>query len=147
EMSYLVVTKLLYGVTRAQESGPLASTCSVGSICATSYQRPRCAENPDYRLFCGNDARRDPPRAGKPVRTIANTHDCDQNRRVDTPQNHNKMLHVPPRKAAHFIFGTHQPVHIRANMRQRDIQTTPVTSHLMPTFARVDLAFERGEGA
>jgi acetylornithine/N-succinyldiaminopimelate aminotransferase len=47
------------------------------------------------------------------------------------------MLHVPPREGGTFHFG---------NIRKR-IPGTTVTSHLLPTFARVDLAFERGEGA
>jgi acetylornithine/N-succinyldiaminopimelate aminotransferase len=40
---------------------------------------------------------------------------------------------VPPEEAAHFISDI------------PDVQT--VTSHLLPTYARADLAFERGEGA
>ncbi len=44
---------------------------------------------------------------------------------------------VPPREGGTFHFGT-----IAARNRGQT-----VTSHLMPTFARVDLAFERGEGA
>lgn len=40
---------------------------------------------------------------------------------------------MPPEEAAHFISDI------------RDVQT--VTSHLLPTYARADLAFERGEGA
>jgi len=40
---------------------------------------------------------------------------------------------VPPEEAAHFISDI------------PDLQT--VTSHLLPTYARADLAFERGEGA
>src|ERR1700716_3721361 len=48
-----------------------------------------------------------------------------------------ECLDVPPRKAAHFISAP-----LQASNRGQT-----VTSHLMPTFARVDLAFERGEGA
>src|SRR5712672_4119778 len=48
-----------------------------------------------------------------------------------------ECLRVPPRKAAHFISAP-----LQAPNRGQT-----VTSHLMPTFARVDLAFERGEGA
>src|SRR4030088_2596376 len=48
-----------------------------------------------------------------------------------------ECLDVPPRKAAHFISAP-----LQAPNRGQT-----VTSHLMPTFARVDLAFERGEGA
>jgi acetylornithine/N-succinyldiaminopimelate aminotransferase len=44
---------------------------------------------------------------------------------------------VPPGEAAHFIF---------ANTHKGDGEPS-VTSHLLPTYARVDLAFERGEGA
>src|SRR5437879_355466 len=43
-----------------------------------------------------------------------------------------KWRNVPPWKGGTF--------HLRASSQT-------VTSHLMPTFARVDLAFERGEGA
>src|SRR5512140_2955480 len=45
------------------------------------------------------------------------------------------MKKVPPGEAAHFI-----------SERGRWTKTV-VTSHLLPTYARVDLAFERGEGA
>src|SRR3977135_4694163 len=48
-----------------------------------------------------------------------------------------ECLDVPPRKAARFISAP-----LQASNRGQT-----VTSHLMPTFARVDLAFERGEGA
>jgi len=48
-----------------------------------------------------------------------------------------KCLDVPPWKGGTFHFGTN---------RSRTSGHT-VTSHLLPTFARVDLAFERGEGA
>src|SRR5947209_1669416 len=73
-----------------------------------------------------------------PVRpgSIAASHDSDQNSRVDTRLAGNKM----PRGAAsgrrHISF-------------RRTIAASghTVTSHLLPTFARVDLAFERGEGA
>ena len=47
------------------------------------------------------------------------------------------MLDVPPREGGTFHFGT---------IASR-IPGNTVTSHLLPTFARVDLAFERGEGA
>jgi acetylornithine/N-succinyldiaminopimelate aminotransferase len=43
---------------------------------------------------------------------------------------------VPPFEAAHFI-----------STKLSAARTVTVTSHLMATFARVDLAFERGEGA
>src|SRR5947209_2364754 len=44
---------------------------------------------------------------------------------------------VPPREAAHFILHRQQ---------QRTYGRAAVISHLLPTYARVDLAFERGEG-
>jgi acetylornithine/N-succinyldiaminopimelate aminotransferase len=44
------------------------------------------------------------------------------------------MTAVPPGEAAHFI-STPEPTSV------------PMTSHLLPTYARADLAFERGEGA
>jgi acetylornithine/N-succinyldiaminopimelate aminotransferase len=43
---------------------------------------------------------------------------------------------VPPGEAAHFI-----------STLFRKTKTKAVASHLLPTYARVDLAFERGEGA
>jgi acetylornithine/N-succinyldiaminopimelate aminotransferase len=46
---------------------------------------------------------------------------------------------VPPGEAAHFVSAA--PVLLRG------ISERAVTSHLMPTYSRVDLAFERGEGA
>jgi acetylornithine/N-succinyldiaminopimelate aminotransferase len=48
---------------------------------------------------------------------------------------HLECLHVPPAEAAHFI----------STFVRWDDRT--VASHLLPTYARVDLAFERGEGA
>jgi len=44
---------------------------------------------------------------------------------------------VPPGEAAHFVS---KPIVAKA-------MSGPPTSHLLPTYARVDLAFERGEGA
>src|SRR5271156_3835512 len=49
---------------------------------------------------------------------------------------------VPPAEAARFIFRT-----IRRNAPRTHEQARVVISHLLPTYARVDLAFERGEGA
>jgi acetylornithine/N-succinyldiaminopimelate aminotransferase len=49
---------------------------------------------------------------------------------------------VPPAEAARFILRT-----IRPNARRTNERARVVTSHLLPTYARVDLAFERGEGA
>jgi len=46
------------------------------------------------------------------------------------------MKKVPPGEAAHFI-STQYSMEVRK----------AVSSHLLPTYARVDLAFERGEGA
>src|SRR5262249_56097019 len=57
--------------------------------------------------------------------------------RVDTARPRFRMPFVPPREAAHFIF--------RRIPLERT--STAVTTHLLPTYARVDLAFERGEGA
>src|SRR5579883_3648192 len=48
------------------------------------------------------------------------------------------MRNVPPGEAAHFVFGR--------VLLPTAVPGTAVTSHLMSTFARVDLAFERGEG-
>jgi acetylornithine/N-succinyldiaminopimelate aminotransferase len=47
------------------------------------------------------------------------------------------MCNVPPGEAAHFILHRF-PV---------ERMSKTVTSHLLPTYARVDVAFERGEGA
>jgi acetylornithine/N-succinyldiaminopimelate aminotransferase len=49
-----------------------------------------------------------------------------------------KCLNVPPQEGGTFHFWHH---------RQDPSAGQTVTSHLLPTFARVDLAFERGEGA
>src|ERR1051325_6072406 len=74
--------------------------------------------------------------------SIAAGHDFDQNSRVDTRPAGNK---IPDRAAPgrrHISF--------RHNRKQALRKQTPghtVTSHLLPTFARVDLAFARGEGA
>jgi acetylornithine/N-succinyldiaminopimelate aminotransferase len=46
---------------------------------------------------------------------------------------------VPPGEAAHFVLAA------RIGLAQRP-RVKAVTSHLLPTYARVDLAFERGEG-
>jgi len=52
----------------------------------------------------------------------------------------NKLwLNVPPGEAARFIFGCAGNAARRTGLA--------VTSHLLPTYARVNLAFERGEGA
>src|SRR5258705_12729301 len=57
---------------------------------------------------------------------------------VLTPRGHAiECLHVPPRRR-HISF---------RHLLQASNRGQTVTSHLMPTFARVDLAFERGEGA
>src|SRR5262249_36473228 len=43
---------------------------------------------------------------------------------------------VPPGEAAHFVSG-----------KSVNMMNASSTSHLMPTYARADLAFERGDGA
>src|SRR4051794_1386947 len=68
---------------------------------------------------------------------IAIVDESDQNRRVDTLRGSNRMFACAAPEGGTFHFGT-----IAAPNRGQT-----VTSHLMPTFARVDLAFERGEGA
>src|ERR1043166_8005244 len=62
---------------------------------------------------------------------------CDQNSRVDTGSDGNKMPQCAASGRRHISF--------RHNRKQ--LPGPIVTSHLLPTFARVDLAFERGEGA
>jgi acetylornithine/N-succinyldiaminopimelate aminotransferase len=52
------------------------------------------------------------------------------------------MPAVPPEEAAHFIFSAWPPL-----AAGPDFGTPAVTSHLLPTYARADLAFECGEGA
>ena len=47
---------------------------------------------------------------------------------------------VPPGEAAHFIFAAQM-------LLRRATRGSTVTSHLLPTYARINLAFERGEGA
>src|ERR1700730_2776861 len=60
---------------------------------------------------------------------------------VDSPARRNTLCAVPPGEAARFIWA--------ARIWTARIRATglTVTSHLLPTYARVDLAFERGEGA
>jgi acetylornithine/N-succinyldiaminopimelate aminotransferase len=53
---------------------------------------------------------------------------------------------VPPGEAAHFVSAAPGFVVSAAPILLRSESELTVTSHLMPTFARVDLAFERGEG-
>src|SRR3954468_11560008 len=55
---------------------------------------------------------------------------------VDSPTHHNKIPFVPPEEAAHFIL-----------TKAAEPMSGLGASHLLPTYARVDLAFERGEGA
>src|SRR5262245_23935013 len=62
------------------------------------------------------------------------------------------MKKVPPGEAAHFLFGLRMtpksPVFGKIMRRRTGLwKTLVVSSHLLPTYARVDLAFERGEGA
>src|SRR5665213_871735 len=59
--------------------------------------------------------------------------------RVDSAPRANKIATVPPKKRRHILFG-------RADYRRGGLRAKAVTSHLMPTFARVHLAYERGEG-
>ncbi len=53
---------------------------------------------------------------------------------------------MPPGEAAHFVSAAPGFVVSAAPILLRSESELTVTSHLMPTFARVDLAFERGEG-
>ncbi len=50
------------------------------------------------------------------------------------------MLIVPPGEAAHFVLAAQI-------VAAQQAAGSAVTSHLLPTYARVNLAFERGEGA
>jgi acetylornithine/N-succinyldiaminopimelate aminotransferase len=54
---------------------------------------------------------------------------------------------VPPGEAAHFVSAAPGFVVSAAPILLRSESELTVTSHLMPTYSRVDLAFERGEGA
>src|SRR6202011_1294700 len=58
---------------------------------------------------------------------------------VDTRPRPNKIPHRAARRGGTFCFGL-------ADFCCEAAPDATVTSHLMPTFARVDLAFERGEG-
>jgi acetylornithine/N-succinyldiaminopimelate aminotransferase len=59
----------------------------------------------------------------------------------------NKMLKSCRPERRHISFAPHSSMLRRARGRNRDIAAdATVTSHLLPTYARVDLAFERGEG-
>jgi acetylornithine/succinyldiaminopimelate/putrescine aminotransferase len=53
---------------------------------------------------------------------------------------------VPPGEAAHFVSAAPGFDVSAAPILLRSESELTVSSHLMPTFARVDLAFERGEG-
>jgi acetylornithine/N-succinyldiaminopimelate aminotransferase len=64
------------------------------------------------------------------------------------------MKKVPPGEAAHFFSASRATAENRAGIAEKscasdDTSGGPqaVNSHLLPTYARVDLAFERGEGA
>jgi acetylornithine/N-succinyldiaminopimelate aminotransferase len=64
------------------------------------------------------------------------------------------MKKVPPGEAAHFFsaLARARPKSgfagcARAQTNNSRWESTAVSSHLLPTYARVDLAFERGEGA
>jgi acetylornithine/N-succinyldiaminopimelate aminotransferase len=70
------------------------------------------------------------------LRPIVSAHVGDQNSRVDTPPARNKIPERAASEGGTFHFGLSQAA-----------ASHTVTSHLLPTFARVDLAFERGEGA
>jgi acetylornithine/N-succinyldiaminopimelate aminotransferase len=54
---------------------------------------------------------------------------------------------VPPVEAARFISAAPLVAAQQRVQIDRDILTVTSPSHLLPTYARVDLAFERGEGA
>jgi acetylornithine/N-succinyldiaminopimelate aminotransferase len=61
---------------------------------------------------------------------------------------------VPPEKAARFVFRSWLLSRWRQDARQSSasnpsvmVMTNSAASHLLPVFARVDLGFERGEGA
>jgi acetylornithine/N-succinyldiaminopimelate aminotransferase len=63
------------------------------------------------------------------------------------------MKKVPPGEAAHFFSArvwSRKAATIQARPyanKRRSTKDVAVSSHLLPTYARVDLAFERGEGA
>jgi acetylornithine/N-succinyldiaminopimelate aminotransferase len=59
---------------------------------------------------------------------------------IDSDPPRNRMNFVPPRKGGTFHFG-------HFGLRLAPAGRLAVTSHLLPTYARADLAFERGEGA
>src|SRR6202051_5168368 len=64
---------------------------------------------------------------------------------VDRQAGRNRMqILVPPEEAAHFISDDCRHFYQRACMSGQ-MSGAPI-SHLLPTYARVDLAFERGEG-
>src|SRR6202049_3632677 len=64
-----------------------------------------------------------------------------------------EWFHVPPRKGGTFCFPgwlsmrLHRCGHCDRPNLQVIAMTNSATSHLLPVFARVDLGFERGEGA
>jgi acetylornithine/N-succinyldiaminopimelate aminotransferase len=61
-----------------------------------------------------------------------------------------ECLHVPPRKGGTFVFRSRLPCQCTHHSWLEPTviaMTKSATSHLLPVFARVDLGFERGEGA
>ena len=119
-MSYQCATTLLYAVTRAQESGHVLV---------------------HMFLALGGLGRRHPQMIAHLVPRPADLPGSGRvPHRVDRSGTRNTICPRAARRGGTFHFAPNPPS--IPNERAR-----VVTSHLLPTYARVDLAFERGEGA
>src|SRR6476661_10611834 len=114
DMSYLLIERLQYGESQAQESEGPASTCSS----TTGALHPHLSAQV---RGCWAQARRRP---GDPDH-------------VDSRHRRNKIPVRAARRGGTFHLKRIVPVS----------PNSAPASHLLPVYARVDLAFERGEGA
>src|SRR3954464_8524480 len=113
-MSYLLIERLQYGESQAQESEVPASTCSstAGAL------------HPHLSAW----------RPGRPARARRHPGAPDH---VDSRRRRNKIPARAARRGGTFHLKRIVPVS----------PNSAHASHLLPVYARVDLAFERGEGA
>src|SRR5258705_1689619 len=124
-MSYPTVRRLQYAVTLAQESGSTRPHVPLSKHCNALFQR--------HRGFTD--------RAG--LRLAVHTH-----RRA-----HRLVATCRHEEAARFVsrgwllMRSRQCAHGGQPQHSVIAMTNSATSHLLPVFARVDLGFERGEGA
>src|SRR5580704_3064576 len=134
EMSYLTMAKLQYGATRAQESVRPASTHSVSDRrCVHIFLHPRRLTFGTYVPICGMRADIACAIASLALVRPPSGHASD---RVDSLAAHNRMSSQCRPERRHISFRSIAGIGMSGTQ----------TSHLLPTYARVDLAFERGEG-